>query len=94
MRVNFCNFHTVLKSAVCLHFSGQIGMICTFQDALSEPLVKLLYNLGPNAGLAFPSEDSPEALDISNRLVFFFSARACLNNICPNLHPPHHYEGM
>ena len=69
-------------------------MICTFQDALSEPLVKLLYNLGPNAGLAFPSEDSPEALDISNRLVFFFSARACLNNICPNLHPPHHYEGM
>ena len=68
-------------------------MICTFQDALSEPLVKLLYNLGPNAGLAFPSEDSPEALDISNRLVFFFSARACLNNICPNLHPPHHYEG-
>ena len=22
-----------------------------------------------------------------------FLARACLNNICPNLHPPHLYEG-
>ena len=60
---------------------------------MSEQLVNLLYNMGPNNGLAFPSEDSPEALDIQNRLVFFYSARACLNNLCPNLHPPHLYEG-
>jgi hypothetical protein len=73
--------------------SGQMGMICCFQDALAPNLVKTLHEMGPNNGLSFASEDSQEAIDIQNRLAFFYSARACRNNICPNLHPPHNYEG-
>ena len=52
-----------------------MGMICCFQDALSESLIKILYNMGPNSGLAFPSEESPDSIDINNRLVFFYSGR-------------------
>lgn len=74
--------------------NGQIGMITCFQDALSPHLVKVLHDMGPNNGLSFASEDSPEALDIHNRLVFFYSARACRGQACPNLHPPHLYEAM
>ena len=51
---------------------GQIGMITCFQDSLAPNLVKLLHDMGPNNGLSFASEDSPEALDINNRLVFFY----------------------
>ena len=74
--------------------SGQIGMITCFQDALSPNLVKVLHAMGPNSGLNFASEDSTEALDINNRLVFFYSARACRGQLCPNLHPPHLYEAV
>ena len=52
--------------------SGQIGMITCFQDALPPNLVKTLHDMGPNNGLSFASEDSPDALDINNRLVFFY----------------------
>ena len=52
--------------------SGQIGMITCFQDSPPPNLVKLLIDMGPNNGLSFASEDSPEALDINNRLVFFY----------------------
>ena len=72
--------------------SGQLGMITCFQDALSSHLIKVLHDMGPNNGLNFASEDSPDALDVHNRLVFFYSARACRHQVCPNLHPPHHYE--
>ncbi len=74
--------------------SGQLGMITCFQDGLAPNLVKVLHDMGPNHGLSFHSEDSPEALDIHNRLVFFFSARAARGQTCPNLHPPHLYEAL
>ena len=48
--------------------SGQIGMITCFQDSLPPNLVKLLHDMGPNNGLSFASEDSPEALYINNQL--------------------------
>jgi hypothetical protein len=64
---------------------GQIGMICLFQDALAPSLVKLLYELGPNQGLSFTTEESPETSELLSKLVFFFSAGACRNMICPNL---------
>ena len=33
--------------------TGQLGMICVFQDALTAAQIKLLHELGPNRGLAF-----------------------------------------
>ena len=72
--------------------SGQIGMVTCFQDGLAPHLIKLLHDMGPNSGLIFPSEENPDALDINNRLVFFYSSRACRGQSCPNLHPPHFYE--
>ena len=48
--------------------SGQIGMITCFQDSPPPNLVKLLIDMGPNNGLSFASEDSPEALYINNQL--------------------------
>ena len=72
---------------------GQIGMICCFGDAISAAQAKLLHTLGPNQGLAFASDDdSPEVADLLSRVVFFFSARATHNYVCPNLHSPSKYE--
>ena len=60
-------------------------MVCLFQDSLGPSLVKLLFELGPNQGLSFASEESPEMSELLSKLVFFFSAAACRNMICPNL---------
>ncbi len=63
----------------------QIGTICLFQDAIAPSQLKLLYDLGPNQGLSFAIEESPDTTDLLTKLVFFFSANACRNMICPNL---------
>ena len=60
-------------------------MICLFQDAVAPSLLKLLYDLGPNQGLSFAMEESPETTELLTKLVFYFSAGACRNMICPNL---------
>ena len=68
-------------------------MICCFGDAISGAQAKLLHTLGPNQGLAFASDDdSPDVADLLGRVVFFYSARAAHNCVCPNLHAPTRYE--
>ncbi len=70
---------------------GQLGMICCFQDALTLTQVKLMQSLGPNRWLNF-AEDSSDAIDLLNRAVFAYSARAAHNRTCPNLLDPSHFE--
>jgi hypothetical protein len=35
--------------------------------------------------LSFATEESPEMSELLSKLVFFFTAAACRNMICPNL---------
>ena len=68
-------------------------MVCCFGDALTASQSKLLHTLGPNQGLSFPSEDDrPEVSELLSKVVFFYSARATHNSVCPNLHSPAKYE--
>ena len=60
-------------------------MIYLFQDSLGPSLVKFLHDLGPNQGLSFASEESPEMSELLSKLVFSYSAGSCRNMICPNL---------
>ena len=72
---------------------GQVGMVACFGDALSAAQAKLLHTLGPSQGLGTASDDDPpEVADLLGRVVFFYSARAAHNCVCPNLHSPGRYE--
>jgi len=74
---------------------GQIGAICLFQDSITATQAKMMYAAGPNQGLSFPgAEDSADAVDLSNRVVFHFSARASHRHSCPNLADPSKFEAQ
>eukprot|EP00095_Tigriopus_kingsejongensis_P009861 snap_masked-scaffold853_size88743-processed-gene-0.4 protein:Tk09861 transcript:snap_masked-scaffold853_size88743-processed-gene-0.4-mRNA-1 annotation:"neurobeachin-like protein 1 isoform x3" len=73
---------------------GQLGMICCFQDALTPGQIRQLSNLGPNNGLVFANEESPEVVDLMSRIVFFYSAKANQNFSCPNLINPSKFEAQ
>lgn len=73
---------------------GQMGMICCFQDALTHSQIRHLYSLGPNNGLTFAQDENPEIVDVLNRIVFFYSAKASHNMSCPNLVNPTKFEAQ
>ncbi|CAI9594082.1 unnamed protein product, partial [Staurois parvus] len=63
---------------------GQLGSVLIFHDALQATHVKALYLAGPNTLNPWKSGDS-ELADLPNKLLLYYTPKACGNPICLDL---------
>ncbi|XP_067125871.1 neurobeachin-like protein 1 isoform X3 [Centruroides vittatus] len=71
---------------------GQMMSVCVFSEALLPAQVKALQLYDQNNS-SFFTDDSSEMVDISNKLVLYYNAKASANGICTDLSSNQIYEG-
>ncbi|ESO94157.1 hypothetical protein LOTGIDRAFT_232423 [Lottia gigantea] len=77
----------ILGPAIPLH--GQIGSICIFHDAISHNQAKSLFSFGPNHMSLF--DGVTDLQDLPNKLVCYYNAKACKDDICVDLSYNRHH---
>uniref|UniRef100_A0ACB8FWE4 Uncharacterized protein n=1 Tax=Sphaerodactylus townsendi TaxID=933632 RepID=A0ACB8FWE4_9SAUR len=70
---------------------GHLGSISIFCEALQPAQVKALYSLGPNVTSPFKPEG--DFLELSSKLLLYYTPQACKSNICLDLSPNHFFDG-
>ncbi|XP_059585234.1 neurobeachin-like protein 2 isoform X1 [Alligator mississippiensis] len=70
---------------------GHLGLVSIFYEALQPAQVKVLFSAGPNVTSPFKPES--DFLELSSKLLLFYTPQACNNNICLDLSPNHFFDG-
>uniref|UniRef100_A0A7M4E3Q1 Neurobeachin-like protein 2 n=1 Tax=Crocodylus porosus TaxID=8502 RepID=A0A7M4E3Q1_CROPO len=70
---------------------GHLGLVSIFCEALQPAQVKVLFSSGPNVTSPFKPES--DFLELSSKLLLFYTPQACKNNICLDLSPNHFFDG-
>ncbi|XP_077160810.1 neurobeachin-like protein 2 isoform X4 [Paroedura picta] len=70
---------------------GHLGSISIFYEALQPAQVKALYSSGPNVTSPFKPEG--DFLELSSKLLLYYTPQACKSNICLDLSPNHFFDG-
>ncbi|XP_054846873.1 neurobeachin-like protein 2 [Eublepharis macularius] len=70
---------------------GHLGSASIFYEALQPAQVKALYSSGPNVTSPFKPEG--DFLELSNKLLLYYTPQACKSNICLDLSPNHFFDG-
>uniref|UniRef100_A0A8D2Q5N4 Neurobeachin-like protein 2 n=1 Tax=Varanus komodoensis TaxID=61221 RepID=A0A8D2Q5N4_VARKO len=70
---------------------GHLGPVAIFCEALQPAQVKALFASGPN--VASPFKPEGDFLELSNKLLLYYTPQACKNNICLDLSSNHFFDG-
>ncbi|KAH0627676.1 hypothetical protein JD844_003763 [Phrynosoma platyrhinos] len=70
---------------------GHLGSVSIFCEALQLAQVKALYSSGPNVMSPFKPEG--DFLELSSKLLLYYTPQACKSNICLDLSPNHFFDG-
>nr|XP_056713128.1 neurobeachin-like protein 2 [Euleptes europaea] len=70
---------------------GHLGSVSIFYEALQPAQVKALYSSGPNVTSPFKPEG--DFLELSSKLLLYYTPQACKSNICLDLSPNHFFDG-
>ncbi|XP_072184341.1 neurobeachin-like protein 2 isoform X1 [Excalfactoria chinensis] len=70
---------------------GHLGSVAIFCEVLQQTQVKALFCLGPNIASPFTLEG--DLVELSSKLLLYYTPQACRNNICLDLSPSHGLDG-
>ncbi|KAH1176745.1 hypothetical protein KIL84_010447 [Mauremys mutica] len=70
---------------------GHLGSVSIFCEALQQTQVKALFSSGPN--VTSPLKPEGDFLELSSKLLLYYTPQACKNNICLDLSPNHFFDG-
>ncbi|XP_009886981.1 PREDICTED: neurobeachin-like protein 2, partial [Charadrius vociferus] len=70
---------------------GHLGSVAIFCEALQQAQVKALFCAGPNVTSPFTLEG--DLVELSSKLLLYYTPQACRNNICLDLSPSHGLDG-
>uniref|UniRef100_A0A8C0QRG5 Neurobeachin-like protein 2 n=1 Tax=Chelonoidis abingdonii TaxID=106734 RepID=A0A8C0QRG5_CHEAB len=70
---------------------GHLGSVSIFCEALQQTQVKALFSSGPN--VTSPLKLEGDFLELSSKLLLYYTPQACKNNICLDLSPNHFFDG-
>ncbi|XP_074841359.1 neurobeachin-like protein 2 isoform X2 [Carettochelys insculpta] len=70
---------------------GHLGSVSIFCEALQPAQVKVLFSSGPN--VTSPLKPEGDFLELSSKLLLYYTPQACKNNICLDLAPNHFFDG-
>ncbi|XP_039582492.1 neurobeachin-like protein 2 isoform X2 [Passer montanus] len=70
---------------------GHLGSVAIFCEALQQTQVKALFCAGPNVTSPFTLEG--DLVELSSKLLLYYTPQACRNNICLDLSPSHSLDG-
>ncbi|XP_027560675.1 neurobeachin-like protein 2 [Neopelma chrysocephalum] len=70
---------------------GHLGSVAIFCEALQQAQVKALFCAGPNVMSPFTLEG--DLVELSSKLLLYYTPQACRNNICLDLSPSHGLDG-
>ncbi|NXO23623.1 NBEL2 protein, partial [Cisticola juncidis] len=70
---------------------GHLGSVAIFCEALQQAQVKALFCAGPNVASPFTLEG--DLVELSSKLLLYYTPQACRNNICLDLSPSHGLDG-
>ncbi|NWZ85789.1 NBEL2 protein, partial [Poecile atricapillus] len=70
---------------------GHLGSVAIFCEALQQTHVKALFCAGPNVTSPFTLEG--DLVELSSKLLLYYTPQACRNNICLDLSPSHGLDG-
>ncbi|NXR74405.1 NBEL2 protein, partial [Pycnonotus jocosus] len=70
---------------------GHLGSVAIFCEALQQAQVKALFCAGPNVTSPFTLEG--DLVELSSKLLLYYTPQACRNNICLDLSPSHALDG-
>ncbi|PKK31908.1 hypothetical protein A306_00000032, partial [Columba livia] len=70
---------------------GHLGSVAIFCEALQQAQVKALFCAGPNVTSPFTLEG--DLVELSSKLLLYYTPQACRNNICLDLSPSHSLDG-
>ncbi|XP_059693893.1 neurobeachin-like protein 2 isoform X3 [Haemorhous mexicanus] len=70
---------------------GHLGSVAIFCEALQQAQVKALFCAGPNVTSPFTLEG--DLVELSGKLLLYYTPQACRNNICLDLSPSHSLDG-
>ncbi|XP_064018491.1 LOW QUALITY PROTEIN: neurobeachin-like protein 2 [Pogoniulus pusillus] len=70
---------------------GHLGSVAIFCEALQQAQVKALFCAGPNVTSPFTVEG--DLVELSSKLLLYYTPQACRNNICLDLSPSHGLDG-
>ncbi|XP_027763570.1 neurobeachin-like protein 2 [Empidonax traillii] len=70
---------------------GHLGSVAIFCEALQQAQVKALFCAGPNVTSPFTLEG--DLMELSSKLLLYYTPQACRNNICLDLSPSHSLDG-
>ncbi|XP_010084029.1 PREDICTED: neurobeachin-like protein 2, partial [Pterocles gutturalis] len=70
---------------------GHLGSVAIFCEALQQTQVKALFCVGPNVTSPFTLEG--DLVELSSKLLLYYTPQACRNNICLDLSPSHGFDG-
>ncbi|NXL71966.1 NBEL2 protein, partial [Leptocoma aspasia] len=70
---------------------GHLGSVAIFCEALQQAQVKALFCAGPNVTSPFTLEG--DLVELSSKLLLYYTPQACKNNICLDLSPSHGLDG-
>uniref|UniRef100_A0A8U8BWE7 Neurobeachin-like protein 2 n=1 Tax=Geospiza parvula TaxID=87175 RepID=A0A8U8BWE7_GEOPR len=70
---------------------GHLGSVAIFCEALQQAQVKALFCAGPNVASPFTLEG--DLVELSSKLLLYYTPQACRNNICLDLSPSHSLDG-
>ncbi|XP_026698479.1 neurobeachin-like protein 2 [Athene cunicularia] len=70
---------------------GHLGSVAIFCEALQQAQVKALFCTGPNITSPFALEG--DLVELSSKLLLYYTPQACRNNICLDLSPSHGLDG-
>ncbi|NXB55189.1 NBEL2 protein, partial [Struthidea cinerea] len=70
---------------------GHLGSVAIFCEALQQAQVKALFCAGPNVTSPFALEG--DLVELSSKLLLYYTPQACRNNICLDLSPSRGLDG-
>ncbi|NXL54651.1 NBEL2 protein, partial [Podilymbus podiceps] len=70
---------------------GHLGSVAIFCEALQQTQVKTLFCAGPNVTSPFTLEG--DLVELSSKLLLYYTPQACRNNICLDLSPSRSLDG-
>ncbi|XP_062978473.1 neurobeachin-like protein 2 isoform X1 [Elgaria multicarinata webbii] len=70
---------------------GHLGAVSIFYEALQPAQVKALFSSGPN--VTSPLNPEGDFLELSSKLLLYYTPQACKNNICLDLSLNHFFDG-
>ncbi|CAM5094801.1 unnamed protein product [Eretmochelys imbricata] len=70
---------------------GHLGSVSIFCEALQQTQVKALFSSGPN--VTSPLKPEGDFLELSSKLLLYYTPQACKNNICLDLSPNRGFDG-